>query len=180
MNNSPHYPFSHTDIRPLNMNAGQVGQTVEKDQSMRFLTTIPVCLTLAACADSGANYRPILDGPASAAYQADLAACQTLARNQNQLDQETLGATVLGAGAGAALGEFDKSGLNATHVVATGKRVYDAYRRKANWRNDLLTNRAKLAGQKIYSTIIPGEFDEPGAADDWQCARCGIEALHTH
>lgn len=74
---------------------------------MRFLTTIPVCLTLAACADSGANYRPILDGPANAAYQADLAACQTLARNQNQLDQETLGATVLGAGAGAALGEFD-------------------------------------------------------------------------
>ena len=65
---------------------------------------------IAACADTGANYQPILDGPVTPAYQADLAACQTLARNQNQLDQETIGAAVLGAGAGALLGEFDDEG----------------------------------------------------------------------
>lgn len=65
---------------------------------------------IAACADSGANYQPILDGPVTAAYQADLASCQSLARNQNQLDQETLGAAVLGAGAGALLGEVDDDG----------------------------------------------------------------------
>ncbi|PUB17331.1 glycine zipper family protein [Yoonia sediminilitoris] len=59
---------------------------------------------IAACADSGANYQPILDGTPTPAYQADLAACQALAHDQNQFDQETLGATVLGAGAGAALG----------------------------------------------------------------------------
>lgn len=62
---------------------------------------------MTACADSGANYKPILDGTPTPAYQQDLAACQSLARNQNQFDQETLGATVLGAGAGAALGEID-------------------------------------------------------------------------
>ena len=62
---------------------------------------------LAACADSGANYTPILDGEPTPAYQQDLAACQALARNQRQFDQETIGATVLGAGAGAALGEWD-------------------------------------------------------------------------
>lgn len=62
---------------------------------------------VAACADSGANYQPILDGVPTLAYRADLAACQTLARNQNQFDQETLGATVLGTGAGAVLGEID-------------------------------------------------------------------------
>ena len=62
---------------------------------------------IAACADSGANYQPILDGAITPAYQADLAACQALARNQNQFDQETLGAAVLGAGAGALLGEVD-------------------------------------------------------------------------
>lgn len=63
-----------------------------------------------ACADSGANYRPILDGPATPAFQVDLAACQTLARNQSQFDQETIAASVLGAGAGAVLGEVDDDG----------------------------------------------------------------------
>ncbi|WP_439124284.1 glycine zipper family protein [Marivita sp.] len=62
---------------------------------------------MTACADRGANYQPILDGAPTPSYQADLAACQALARNQNQFDQETLGAAVLGAGAGAALGEAD-------------------------------------------------------------------------
>ncbi|MBB5517163.1 uncharacterized protein YcfJ [Rubricella aquisinus] len=62
---------------------------------------------LAACVDSGANYQPILDGQPTAAFQSDLAACQTLARNQTQFDQERVGATVIGAGAGAILGEAD-------------------------------------------------------------------------
>ena len=62
---------------------------------------------LGACADSGARYTPILDGPETAAYRADLAACQTLAKNQRQFDQDTLGAAVLGAGLGAALGAAD-------------------------------------------------------------------------
>lgn len=77
---------------------------------MKLLMIIPACLALAACADSGANYQPILDGTPTAGYQADLAACQALARNQTQFDQETLGATVLGAGAGAALGALDEDG----------------------------------------------------------------------
>ncbi len=74
---------------------------------MKYLTTLPVLLTVAACADSGANYQPILDGTPTAAYRADLATCQSLARNQNQFDQEALKATVTGAGVGAAIGELD-------------------------------------------------------------------------
>ncbi|MDF1804280.1 glycine zipper family protein [Thalassovita sp.] len=62
---------------------------------------------LAACADSGANYTPILDGAPSAGFQNDLAACQTLARNQ--FNREALGAAAMGAGAGALLGEVDSS-----------------------------------------------------------------------
>lgn len=62
---------------------------------------------ITACADSGANYRPILDGSPDSTYQADLTACQTLARAQKQFDQDTIAATVLGAGVGAALGEAD-------------------------------------------------------------------------
>ncbi len=73
----------------------------------QFTLSAAGLVMVAACADSGANYRPILDGPPTAAYQADLAACQTLARNQKQFDQDTMAATVLGAGVGAALGEAD-------------------------------------------------------------------------
>lgn len=62
-------------------------------------------LLVAACADSGANYRPILDGTPTAAYETDLAACQALARRQ--FGHDALGATVLGAGIGAAMGKAD-------------------------------------------------------------------------
>ena len=64
---------------------------------------------MAACADSGANYKPILDGVPTPVYQADLAACEALARNQKQFDEDTMAATVLGAGVGAALGEADSA-----------------------------------------------------------------------
>ncbi len=73
-----------------------------------FLTLIPIAL--AACADSGANYTPILDGAPSAAFASDLEACQRLARNQGQFDQEAAGAAMLGAGAGALLGAADEDG----------------------------------------------------------------------
>jgi len=72
-------------------------------------TKLALCATglvlLGACSDTGANYRPIIDGTPTAAYDADWVACQTLAGNQ--FDGETMGATVLGAGAGAVLGEID-------------------------------------------------------------------------
>lgn len=79
---------------------------------MKFtiLASCAAALTLSACADTGAQYTPILDGAPSAAFQSDLAACQSLARNQRQFDRETAGAAVLGAGAGAVLGEFDNDG----------------------------------------------------------------------
>lgn len=75
-------------------------------QSAHILT-LPTAIFLGACANSGADYTPILDGPPTTAFQSDLRACQSLARDQSQFDQETLGATVLGAGAGAVLGEVD-------------------------------------------------------------------------
>lgn len=75
-------------------------------------------LLLAAFANSGANYTPIVDGTRSAAYQSDLAACRSLARNQRQFDKGPTGATVLGAGAGAVLGEFDDGGDALSGAVA--------------------------------------------------------------
>lgn len=77
---------------------------------MKQLMILPAMLSMVACAQSGADYAPILDGTPTAAYHADLAACQALARNQTQFKQQTVGAAVMGAGAGAVLGEADEDG----------------------------------------------------------------------
>lgn len=75
---------------------------------------------LAACEGSGASYNPILDGEPTAAYRADLAECQALARNQRQFDQETIAAAVLGAGVGAVLGAVDDDTGAAGGAIAGG------------------------------------------------------------
>lgn len=83
--------------------------------------TLSLCLLpvlVSACAGSGADYTPILDGPRTAAFQSDLSACQALARDQRQFDQETAGAAVLGAGAGALLGAADDDADAAGGAIA--------------------------------------------------------------
>ncbi len=77
---------------------------------MKAPTIIPLALTtlLAACAGSGADVEPILDGAPAAHFQDDLAACRDLARSQTQLDRQVLAAAALGAGVGAVLGEADE------------------------------------------------------------------------
>lgn len=74
---------------------------------MKFLFALLALSMVTACADSGAGYRPILDGTPTETYQADLAACQALAKSQKQFDQEAIGAVAIGAGTGAILGEVD-------------------------------------------------------------------------
>ena len=80
--------------------------------------TVFLPVLMSACADSGANYTPILDGAPTAGYASDLADCRALARNQRQFDQETAGAAVLGAGAGALLGAADEDGDAAGGAIA--------------------------------------------------------------
>lgn len=72
---------------------------------LQLILSAACIAAVAACTDSGANYQPILDGAPSPAYRTDLVACQALARDQ--FKNEALGATALGAGVGAALGEAD-------------------------------------------------------------------------
>lgn len=76
---------------------------------------VALALGLAAC-DGGPA--PILDGPPSAAYRDDLAACRALARAQRQFEVETAGAALLGAGAGALLGAADPEGGAAGGALA--------------------------------------------------------------
>ncbi len=60
-----------------------------------------LCLT-AACATTGANVVPVVDGPVSANFNSDLAQCQALARSQPVVGANTAGAAAVGAGVGAA------------------------------------------------------------------------------
>ena len=71
----------------------------------KFTALATGLFALVACGDNGARNQPILDGAPTPAYDADLAECRSLA--ENQFSQDTLGATMLGAGLGAALGEAD-------------------------------------------------------------------------
>lgn len=61
---------------------------------------LPVVFTLAACANSGANYQPVIDGPVGPNYSTDLAQCRQLAASQPTLDGST--AASVGTGAAAA------------------------------------------------------------------------------
>ncbi|MCB1331688.1 MAG: glycine zipper family protein [Maritimibacter sp.] len=85
-----------------------------------LLLPLAAVALLSACDDTGANYRPILDGAPTAAYERDLAACQTLARDQRQFDQEAVAAAVLGAGVGAVLGSFSDEADAAGGAIAGG------------------------------------------------------------
>ena len=75
-----------------------------------LIAALGLTVLLGACAGMGADVDPILDGASTAQFQSDLAACRSLARNQSQLDQDTMAAAVIGAGIGGLLGEVDDDG----------------------------------------------------------------------
>ena len=81
-----------------------------QDQTPLILAPLALATLLGACANSGANVEPILDGAPTALFQSDLSACRALARDQRQLDRETAGAAAIGAGIGGVLGEADDDG----------------------------------------------------------------------
>ncbi|SNR74938.1 hypothetical protein [Puniceibacterium sediminis] len=76
-----------------------------------------------------------------------------------------------------ALIQVDAKGLDETRVVAVGKRIFEAYYRKPQWRANTLTDRAKVAGEKVHGMILTATFGGPEAIDGWWHARCGIEAI---
>jgi uncharacterized protein YcfJ len=70
----------------------------------KHLLALPLLLALAACQNSGADTRPLVDGPMGPKYEADLAACQNLARQKSYTDEDTAINTGVGAGLGAIIG----------------------------------------------------------------------------
>ena len=68
----------------------------------RNISAIVAASLLTACANTGANYQPVIDGPVGPNYGADLASCQSLAASQPAIDGSTAGAAAAGAGVAAA------------------------------------------------------------------------------
>lgn len=78
---------------------------------------------VAACADSGANYTPIVDGTKNATFNSDLSACRSLAKHELANGDAALGGAIVGAGAGAVLGGLDEdttAGAGALVGAVTG------------------------------------------------------------
>lgn len=73
-----------------------------KVQTLALLALTSLAVT--ACANSGAAYRPIVDGPRDAKYEHDLADCQSLAQEREYLNGDTRTAMVAGALIGGAIG----------------------------------------------------------------------------
>ena len=79
-----------------------------------------VCFTV-ACANTGASYKPVIDGPVGPNYASDLAACQSIAANQGAFDRNTAGMAATGAlAAGGTTAVLNNRGTNARDAALVG------------------------------------------------------------
>jgi hypothetical protein len=87
------------------------------------LSAVAACdLVLAACANSGARYEPVADGPTSVTYASDLEACQALATERGYINGDTRNNALIGAGLGALAAVADDE-VNDTEGAITGAIV---------------------------------------------------------
>lgn len=87
-----------------------------------LLTSIIGGLALAGCANTGAKYEPIADGPVSVTYAADLESCQQLATDRGYINADTKTNAMIGAGLGALAGIADDD-VNDTEGAIAGAVV---------------------------------------------------------
>ncbi|MTI01763.1 glycine zipper family protein [Roseibium sp. RKSG952] len=82
---------------------------------------LPVLMLAGACANTGANYQPVIDGPVGPNYSNDLAQCQQLAASQAAVDGSTAGNAAIGAaGAAATTAIIQDSSDNLGRAAAAG------------------------------------------------------------
>ncbi len=87
-----------------------------------FITAIVGGLALSGCANTGAKYEPIADGPVSVTYAADLENCQQLATDRGYINADTKTNAMIGAGLGALAGIADDD-VNDTEGAIAGAVV---------------------------------------------------------
>ncbi|WP_068109750.1 hypothetical protein [Tropicimonas marinistellae] len=85
------------------------------------VSAIALAAITAACANSGANYQPVIDGAVGPNYSSDLAQCQALASQQGAFDSNTGGNMLAGAAiAGGSTAVFNNKGTNARDAALLG------------------------------------------------------------
>ncbi len=119
---------------------------------LRRIATIPALLFATACANSGANYTPVIDGPKGRMYESDLAACQNLAATGGAVDGRVAGSTAAGAGIGAASsaiwdGNSDKLGKSAAVGAIAG--LASGVTRQNNRRENIVRNCMAGRGYRV-------------------------------
>lgn len=85
------------------------------------LTAVAGLGVLAACANTGENYVPVIDGPVGPNFSIDLAQCQGLAAQQGALGSSTGQNVAVGAGVAAAgTAVFNNEGTNVRDAALVG------------------------------------------------------------
>lgn len=119
---------------------------------MKYFFLLPVTLAVTACANSGANYEPVVDGPKGPTFYADLNACQSLAASQSTVDGNTAGAAAVGAVGGAATNAiWNDSSDNIGEAAAIGAiaAVTGDAVRKNNQREAIIKNCMRGRGHNV-------------------------------
>lgn len=115
-----------------------------------FSASIGLVGLLAACANSGANYSPVVDGPKGPNYQSDLAACQSLAASQPQADGGTAASAAAGAGMAALWAAvFDNSNVGEAAAVGAAGGVLSDQVGKTNNRQQIVKNCMRGRGHNV-------------------------------
>ncbi len=82
-------------------------RTTRKPLASALILTVGLCL--GACASTGADYTPIVDGTKSASFDSDLLECQELARTREYDNADTKSDAAVGAGVGTVIGALNGS-----------------------------------------------------------------------
>lgn len=112
----------------------------------QYILLAGLSLSITACAGSSARYVPIVDGPQNAQFQADLAACQSVAQqkkfNNGDVRTEALVGAVFGAVAGAVEDSSDAvGGAIVGAAFGGGERAWEVRGERKNIVINCLTNR---------------------------------------
>lgn len=87
----------------------------------RHLTAVTLACLVAACANSGSNFQPVIDGPVGPNYSNDLAQCQAIAANQGAFDRNTAATAATGAAvAGGTTAVLNNRGTNVRDAALVG------------------------------------------------------------
>lgn len=74
---------------------------------IKLIPPLLFTLTLGACANTGADYSPIIDGPRDQAYSTDLNSCQKVADKRGYTNGDVQTDALIGAALGAAVGAIE-------------------------------------------------------------------------